>query len=350
MPSLEVTLEYRESFIKAEQTFLYQLAYNPIDRKLVPLHPYPPNVDSTCFPFAGQYLKDDVAFELAIGNLDAETLERLDNYNPDTAPKRSSSFLTKHDSVWSKEYKIQRITTSSIEQETQQVTSGVCKQITAKIEYCLPKVAEQLPIISDSELASQYVKKDSPTSPILAARKRKRSSENVSPTLNKNRRSAETVPNSDSISQNTSVPAVLDPFAEPIMSVISPVTKRTDSTPLRNANPFVKLKTPSSDTKRSPQTPPASSPFSALQTFTQLKRIDVNGQHVVTSTYFQTDDTTAKEQCKKSVLNFDSHSPNQPILIATSTQAVFQPFKPVAGSAASPKKVNLFIVFSSFVT
>lgn len=67
MPTLEITREYREEFIKAEQTFLYQLIYDPQQRKLIPLTPYPPNLDPLSLPFAGQYIKDDVAFQLAIG-------------------------------------------------------------------------------------------------------------------------------------------------------------------------------------------------------------------------------------------------------------------------------------------
>ena len=67
MPTLEVTLEYRENFVKAEQTFLYQLIYEPRQRKLLPLTPYPPNLDHVNLPFAGQYMTDDVAFQLAIG-------------------------------------------------------------------------------------------------------------------------------------------------------------------------------------------------------------------------------------------------------------------------------------------
>ena len=49
MPQLEVNSEYRKDFIKAEQTFLYQLVYDPTQRKLVPLTPYPPGLDPSTY-------------------------------------------------------------------------------------------------------------------------------------------------------------------------------------------------------------------------------------------------------------------------------------------------------------
>ena len=103
---------------------------------------------------------------IVIGNLDAETLERLDSYDPDTLVlKRNQSFLTKHVSIWSKNFVTQQYSVSS-----SQVTSAkpslttVCKQTTAKIEFSIPKAAEQVQVISDNELASQYTKKESPSS------------------------------------------------------------------------------------------------------------------------------------------------------------------------------------------
>ena len=36
-------------------------------------------------PIAGHHMEENDAFQLALGNLDAETLEKLDTYNPDNA-------------------------------------------------------------------------------------------------------------------------------------------------------------------------------------------------------------------------------------------------------------------------
>jgi len=46
MGQLEVTDEYIDGFIKANDTFLYQLVYDPKERKLRPLTEYPNYVEN----------------------------------------------------------------------------------------------------------------------------------------------------------------------------------------------------------------------------------------------------------------------------------------------------------------
>lgn len=55
MPKLEVTDEYIDSFIKANNTFLYQLVFCPQKKCLVPLNPYPEGVDASDMEYAGKY-------------------------------------------------------------------------------------------------------------------------------------------------------------------------------------------------------------------------------------------------------------------------------------------------------
>ena len=55
MGSLEVSSEYIAGFQRAINTFLYQLCYDPRKRKLVPLTPYPPDVDPRELEYAGPY-------------------------------------------------------------------------------------------------------------------------------------------------------------------------------------------------------------------------------------------------------------------------------------------------------
>lgn len=55
MPKLEVTDEYIESFIKANNTFLYQLVFCPQKKCLVPLNPYPEGVEASDMEYAGKY-------------------------------------------------------------------------------------------------------------------------------------------------------------------------------------------------------------------------------------------------------------------------------------------------------
>lgn len=55
MPSLQVSVDYIDGFIRAENSFLYQLVFDPLKRKLVPLNPYPDDVDPTELYYAGPY-------------------------------------------------------------------------------------------------------------------------------------------------------------------------------------------------------------------------------------------------------------------------------------------------------
>ena len=330
MPSLEVTVEYREAFVKAEQTFLYQLIYDPRQRKLLPLTPYPNNLDPSLMPFAGHYMDENVAFQLALGNLDADTLKELDTYNPDTVvAKRNASFLTKHVSIWSKNFVIQQDSSSfSIESESAKTISVVCKHTTARIEYSIPKTAEQVSDVSDKELTRQYAKTP-PSSPVVG-QKRKRTDENCSPSQNQARRSIGSAHRSKSAIQDledeklfNGVPPVLDPFAEPMVSSQKSCSGDFDATP-RKSNPFVKLKTPSSNdtNKTSPCTSPATSHINALKTVSQLRKVDANGQEVVTSTYFQSENFTITDELKMEV-GRHSHL----AIPIKSNEAASQPFK-----------------------
>ena len=53
--NLVVTDAYIDGFIKADNTFLYQLAFDPLKRKLVPLNPYPPDIKPEDVKYAGPY-------------------------------------------------------------------------------------------------------------------------------------------------------------------------------------------------------------------------------------------------------------------------------------------------------
>ena len=55
MSNLTVSQEYVQNFFKANNTYLYQLVYDPLERKLRPLHDYPPDVDATEMTYAGPY-------------------------------------------------------------------------------------------------------------------------------------------------------------------------------------------------------------------------------------------------------------------------------------------------------
>ena len=75
--NLVVTDDYIEGFIRADNTFLYQLSFDPLTRKLCPLTPYPPEVEVEELRYAGPYFSDERALQIALGNVDIHTHERL---------------------------------------------------------------------------------------------------------------------------------------------------------------------------------------------------------------------------------------------------------------------------------
>lgn len=55
MRDLKVDPAYVNSFIEAENTFLYQVVFDPLERKLRPLNDYPEGYGAEDFPHAGKY-------------------------------------------------------------------------------------------------------------------------------------------------------------------------------------------------------------------------------------------------------------------------------------------------------
>ncbi|XP_053730995.1 exonuclease 1 isoform X1 [Synchiropus splendidus] len=109
--NLVVPEEYLSGFVRANNTFLYQLVFDPVTRKVVPLNSYPDHVDPSTLSYAGLHLGDDTGLQMALGNLDINTLKPIDNFNPDKptapAPKpRSRSWsdapAPSHLSIWSR--------------------------------------------------------------------------------------------------------------------------------------------------------------------------------------------------------------------------------------------------------
>uniref|UniRef100_A0A5S6R0J5 Exonuclease 1 n=1 Tax=Trichuris muris TaxID=70415 RepID=A0A5S6R0J5_TRIMR len=74
MPKLVISADYIERFIEAENTFLYQVVFDPTKRYQVPLNPYPDGADSSHFPYAGCICQAEVAILLAAGNLNPHNM------------------------------------------------------------------------------------------------------------------------------------------------------------------------------------------------------------------------------------------------------------------------------------
>ncbi|KAL4641121.1 exonuclease 1 [Arapaima gigas] len=112
--NVAVPEEYLEGFVRANNTFLYQLVFDPLSRKVVPLNPYPDHIDPTTLSYAGHNFGDKKGFQMALGNMDIYTMEIIDDFNPDTAqlPKpRSQSWNDSSEkgsplstSIWNRGY------------------------------------------------------------------------------------------------------------------------------------------------------------------------------------------------------------------------------------------------------
>ncbi|XP_023659550.1 exonuclease 1 isoform X1 [Paramormyrops kingsleyae] len=107
---IRVPDEYVEGFVKANNTFLYQLVFDPRSRKVVPLNPYPDNIDPASLSYAGRNIGDEKGLQLALGNLDLFTMEVIDDFNPNamqTVKPRSHGWdasKVRSPSIWSKGY------------------------------------------------------------------------------------------------------------------------------------------------------------------------------------------------------------------------------------------------------
>ncbi|NP_001083827.1 exonuclease 1 [Xenopus laevis] len=102
---------YIEGFLRANNTFLYQLVFDPVERKLIPLNPYGNDVNPEELNYAGPNMGDSVALQIALGNMDINTRKQIDDYNPDIpqlSHHRSQSWDNKQlnrktahtDSIW----------------------------------------------------------------------------------------------------------------------------------------------------------------------------------------------------------------------------------------------------------
>ncbi|XP_050351965.1 exonuclease 1 isoform X2 [Nymphalis io] len=109
--NLTVSDEYRENFLKAEATFKHQYVYDPIDRKMVRLtEPDDEDIETALCGNAGELLEPEIAFQLALGNLEPFTLKKLDDWHPDHCSINNDNIKTtswndkgvsNHPSIWS---------------------------------------------------------------------------------------------------------------------------------------------------------------------------------------------------------------------------------------------------------
>lgn len=87
---LVVPDSYLEGFVRANNTFLYQLVFDPCSRRVLPLNPYPEHINPEELSYAGLNIGDEKGLQMALGNLDLNTLETIDDFSPD-APQTQPS-------------------------------------------------------------------------------------------------------------------------------------------------------------------------------------------------------------------------------------------------------------------
>ena len=112
MHQINVSQDYVRGFIQANRTFLYQLVFDPRERRLRPLNDYPDNERLGDLSFAGAFVEDGIALQLALGNLELRDLGQVHNFDPDARPPtagaggRSSPYGKRadHVSMWSKDF------------------------------------------------------------------------------------------------------------------------------------------------------------------------------------------------------------------------------------------------------
>ncbi|NWU07581.1 EXO1 Exonuclease, partial [Cephalopterus ornatus] len=170
--NITVPEEYIQGFTRANNTFLYQLVFDPLNRKLVPLNAYGDDIDPETLSYAGRHFGDDTAFQIAIGNIDIETMKQIDNYNPDTAQlvqQRSCGWNDRRDnhvnSIWSREYKFgptEDTVPPKMHLLDKPTTRGMEKIISVKglklpgKEVLAKRSRSDLEEISDGDLLKQY--------------------------------------------------------------------------------------------------------------------------------------------------------------------------------------------------
>ncbi|NXD12967.1 EXO1 Exonuclease, partial [Nothocercus nigrocapillus] len=174
--NITVSEEYIEGFTRANNTFLYQLVFDPVNRKLVPLNAYDDDIDPETLIYAGRHFGDVTALQIAIGNVDINTMEQIDDYNPDTAQvifffqnNRSRGWnddaANQKNSIWSRDYRYGSNTAAvphTVHLPEKVTTKGTEKIISIKglklsgKELSAKRPRSDLEELSDGDLLSQY--------------------------------------------------------------------------------------------------------------------------------------------------------------------------------------------------
>ncbi|KAK3587807.1 hypothetical protein CHS0354_042771 [Potamilus streckersoni] len=160
--NLTVTQEYIDGFIKADNTFLYQLCFDPLQRKLVPLNPYTDDVDPKDLGYAGSYMPLEKAYQIALGNINIYTQEKFAEFDPETfVPSKSFKKKPNMLSIWDPCYRVRpKAALKETQIENRPNLHGKEVTVAAKFKRSPQKrvreAEECKDVKSDTELSSMY--------------------------------------------------------------------------------------------------------------------------------------------------------------------------------------------------
>lgn len=292
MPQLEVTQEYRDGFMKARNTFLYQLVFDPIDRLLKPLTNYPDGMGPEDYPYAGKFVGHDRGLQIALGNVNVQTGEVVANFDPQSykPPEMKSSewdkkgnICTNHPSIWKQDYIPRKPqpaipTLSDAKRETTKGKEVVIPMVALKRKR-IADAEPDFPDISEGELQSMYAVSEKkmklerdPSEP--------ENSEDEDPLNDDFNNALEQLSETLDVDANTVEAAVSD-FSQNGMEeyheeghLVSPPEAR------KSRNPFAKAQSP-----RKKSALPAEQ-FSALKRFNKIKKTALDPDTLIHSRYF----------------------------------------------------------------
>ncbi|XP_045161100.2 exonuclease 1-like [Mercenaria mercenaria] len=107
--NISVPQEYIDGFVAANNTFLYQFVFDPLQRRLVPLNPYQEDVNPDELSYAGAHIPSKKALQIALGNVNIYSGEMFASFDPDTfVPKyvKKKPEMLHMLSIWDRNYRV----------------------------------------------------------------------------------------------------------------------------------------------------------------------------------------------------------------------------------------------------
>ena len=168
MHQITVTPEYIDGFIQADQTFLYQLVYDPKLRTLRPLNSYKDGLNAQDLPFCGQMVEPDLAFGLALGNVDLHSLGKVNDFNPHrpvVVEKPRYGRRSAFPSIWQDCFSLDQIVIEKTKEDLQKEKEKAETQIIQQCFSSRPKNHDS--ITSPLKIVSSSLKRKRDVSPAL---------------------------------------------------------------------------------------------------------------------------------------------------------------------------------------